>query len=127
MRLLLIALLSVAAWAQANPVVRTAGTLTSTAILVGGGGQTTAASTLSATVVKMTSGVPSAASAGTDYVTPAGNVATATALAANPAACSAGDFVTDIDANGTLTCATPPGGGSGLTRAQVMAIASMRL
>ena len=42
-----------------------------------------------------------------------GNAATATALAANPAACGAGDFVTDIAANGTLTCATPAGGGTG--------------
>ena len=43
--------------------------------------------------------------AGTDYVTPAGNVATATALAADPSACSTGSVVTDIAANGTLTCA----------------------
>lgn len=49
-----------------------------------------------------------------------GNVATATALAANPAPCSLGDFVTDIAANGTLTCATPSGG-SGLPHPQVMA------
>jgi hypothetical protein len=41
-----------------------------------------------------------------------GNSDTATALAANPAACGAGDFVTDIDADGTLTCDTPAGGGS---------------
>jgi hypothetical protein len=39
-----------------------------------------------------------------------GNVATATALAANPSACGAGDFVTDIAADGTLTCGTPAGG-----------------
>jgi hypothetical protein len=38
-----------------------------------------------------------------------GNADTATALAANPAACSAGEFVTDIAANGTLTCSTPSG------------------
>jgi len=45
------------------------------------------------------------------------NAATATALAANPAACSVGEFVNDIAANGTLTCAVPSGGGgsSGLT------------
>lgn len=42
---------------------------------------------------------------------------TAAALAANPSPCSAGDFVTDIAADGTLTCATPPG----LTHPQVMA------
>lgn len=47
-------------------------------------------------------------------------VPTASALAANPTACGAGDFVTDIDANGTLTCATPAGG-SGLTHPQIMA------
>jgi hypothetical protein len=42
---------------------------------------------------------------------PATNAAsTATALAANPSACGAGDFVTDIDADGTLTCDTPAGG-----------------
>ena len=46
--------------------------------------------------------------------------ATATALAADPTACGAGDFVTDIAADGTLTCATPSGG-SGLTHPQVMA------
>jgi hypothetical protein len=36
----------------------------------------------------------------------------ATALAANPAACSAGAYVTDIAANGTLTCSTPAGSGT---------------
>lgn len=36
---------------------------------------------------------------------------TATALASNPSPCSSGDFVSDIDANGTLTCGTPSGGG----------------
>lgn len=34
-----------------------------------------------------------------------GNATTSTALAANPAACGSGLFVTDTDANGTLTCA----------------------
>ncbi len=48
-----------------------------------------------------------------------GNVATATALAANPTACGGGDFVTDIAADGTLTCATPAAGG--LTHPQIMA------
>jgi len=38
---------------------------------------------------------------------------TATALAVNPDPCGAGDFVTDIDADGTLTCDTPAGGTSG--------------
>lgn len=34
----------------------------------------------------------------------------ADALATNPAACSAGQYVKDIDADGTLTCDTPAGG-----------------
>ena len=34
-----------------------------------------------------------------------GNASTATALAANPAACAAGQYVSDIAANGDLTCA----------------------
>jgi len=98
-------------------------------------------------------GTVSAAVAGTDYVVPSGsisgNAATATALQtarningvafdgtapititanlpSNPAACTPGDFVTDIAADGTLTCATPPGAGSGLTQAQVLARASLR-
>jgi hypothetical protein len=36
---------------------------------------------------------------------------TATALAANPSDCSAGQFATAIAANGNLTCDTPAGGG----------------
>lgn len=36
-----------------------------------------------------------------------GNASTATALAANPTACSAGSYVTDIAADGTLTCSNP--------------------
>lgn len=42
--------------------------------------------------------------------TTASNVATATALAANPADCGAGEFANAINASGTLTCATPSGG-----------------
>ena len=34
---------------------------------------------------------------------------TATALAADPAACSAGQYASDISAAGVLTCGTPPG------------------
>ena len=45
--------------------------------------------------------------AGTITAALAGNATTATALAANPSACSAGQYVTDIAANGTLTCGTP--------------------
>jgi hypothetical protein len=43
-----------------------------------------------------------------------GNAGTATALASNPTACSAGQYVSDIDANGTLTCGTPASGGAGV-------------
>lgn len=39
----------------------------------------------------------------------AGNASTSTALAADPTACGTGEFVTDIAANGTLTCATTSG------------------
>lgn len=42
-----------------------------------------------------------------DVVSP---VASATALATDPTACGAGEFVNDVAANGTLTCATPAGG-----------------
>lgn len=45
-----------------------------------------------------------------------GNAATASALATDPTACTAGDFVTDVAADGTLTCDTPAGGG-GITNA----------
>lgn len=41
-----------------------------------------------------------------------GNIATATALASDPSGCGGGQFVTDIAANGTLTCATPTGSGN---------------
>ena len=41
-----------------------------------------------------------------------GTAATASALAANPAACAAGEYVTDIAADGTLTCGAPTGGGA---------------
>lgn len=46
-------------------------------------------------------------SAGTITAALSGNASTATALAANPSACSAGSYVSDIDANGTLTCSNP--------------------
>lgn len=39
----------------------------------------------------------------------------ATQLATDPTACTAGQFVTDVAANGTLTCATPSGGSGGGT------------
>lgn len=49
---------------------------------------------------------PSTASAGTDYVAPAGNVATATALAANGSNCSAGQFPLGVDASGAAESCT---------------------
>lgn len=64
--------------------------------------------TVSSGLLKASSqGVLSQASAGTDYVAPAGNVATATALAADPADCSANNFANAINASGTLTCGQP--------------------
>jgi hypothetical protein len=48
---------------------------------------------------------------GTDYVAPSGNVATATALAANPADCTGSDFAIGIDADGDAVCDTPSGVG----------------
>lgn len=44
-----------------------------------------------------------------------GNASTASALAANPADCTGGQFATAIAANGDLTCSTPSGSISGLT------------
>lgn len=55
-------------------------------------------------IVKSNGSTISAASAGTDYVAPAGNVATATALAANPTDCSANQFANAIAASGNLSC-----------------------
>jgi hypothetical protein len=53
-----------------------------------------------------TSNIVLPASSGTVALTN-GNVATATALAADPADCSANNFATAINASGTLTCAQP--------------------
>ena len=49
----------------------------------------------------------------------------ATALASDPTACPGGQFVTDLAANGTLTCATPSGGGGGKVAEAYMADASI--
>lgn len=70
----------------------------------GTGGKTLKRATTTG-LLKGTSGVLSAAVAGTDYVVPAGNVATATALAANPSDCGANTYATTIAASGNLTCA----------------------
>lgn len=50
--------------------------------------------------------------------------ATATALAADPSACPGGEYVTDIAASGSLTCAAVSGG-SGLTHPQVLSRLSL--
>lgn len=65
-----------------------------------------ALSTLATGILKNTTGtgVLSIAAAGTDYVVPSGNVATATALAADPTDCSANQYANAIAANGNLTC-----------------------
>ncbi len=57
-------------------------------------------------------------------VSEGGPATTATALAADPSACPGGEYVTDIAAAGTLTCAAVSGG-SGLTHPQVMARAAV--
>ena len=62
--------------------------------------------------VTTTTGVLSTAAAGTDYVVPGGNVATATALAANGANCSAGNYPLGVDASGAVeSCTAVSGGG----------------
>ena len=53
-----------------------------------------------------TTGVLSIATPGTDYVAPAGNVATATALAANGANCSVGQFPLGVNASGAVESCT---------------------
>lgn len=59
-------------------------------------------------LVKLTSGVQSFAAPGTDYVIPGGNVATATALAANGNNCPPGQFAAGVDAAGVAEgCADP--------------------
>jgi hypothetical protein len=45
----------------------------------------------------------------------AGNAATATALAAAPGACPAGQYLSAMSASGTITCGTPIGGGGTVT------------
>jgi hypothetical protein len=102
------------------------GTNTSSAFVVGSGASLTftgtgtinaglingaALSALATGILKNTTGtgVPSIAVAGTDYVLPSGNVATATALAAAPTLCSSGSAPTGILASGNATgCQTIP-------------------
>src|SRR5689334_12564254 len=81
-------------------------TLTITATGGTGGGSGLADPGANGIVKRTALNTTAAAVAGTDYVLPSGNVATATALAANPTDCSAGQYATTIDASGNLTCAT---------------------
>lgn len=53
--------------------------------------------------------------AGTITAALSGNASTASALAADPADCAAGQYASSINASGTLTCSTPPGSITGLT------------
>lgn len=56
--------------------------------------------------------------------TDGGAATTSTALAANPADCSASQFANAIDASGNLTCATPSGGGARTVSARTEVAAS---
>jgi hypothetical protein len=67
----------------------------------GTGGKTIKRATITG-LLKATSGVASAAVAGTDYVLPSGNVATATALAADGSNCPAGQIPLGVDASGNV-------------------------
>lgn len=61
-------------------------------------------------IVKSNGATISAASAGTDYVVPAGNVATASALAISPAQCSSNQWATGVDTQANATCSAISGG-----------------
>lgn len=79
----------------------------------GAGGGGTIPSTNNVLKGSGTTGIAVPATAGTDYVIPAGNVATATALAALPSKCSAGQAPLGVDAQGNaLTCQTIGAGGA---------------
>jgi hypothetical protein len=84
----------------------TATSVDSELVLFSGTGGKTLKRATTTGLLKGTSGVLSAASAGTDYVEPAGNVATATALAANGANCSAGQFPLGVTAAGAAESCT---------------------
>jgi hypothetical protein len=77
----------------------------------------TALSGLATGLLKNTTltGVPSIAVSGTDYVIPAGNIATATALAANGTNCSAGNYPLGVDASGNAEGCTAAATGNALT------------
>lgn len=77
------------------------------------------AGTVSGVLKANGSGVVSAAAAGTDYVAPAGNVATATALAANGTNCSAGSYPLGVDASGNAESCTAASGSGTVTSVSV--------
>ncbi len=54
------------------------------------------------------------------------NAGTANALASNPTACPATEFVNDIAADGTLTCATPAGGSGATSTSALLDLAVVR-
>lgn len=81
-------------------------------VVVRTGTDTTAARTITGTANQITvtngdgaEGNPTLSLASTINVDTSGNAATATALASDPADCSAGQYATTIDAGGNLTCA----------------------
>jgi hypothetical protein len=89
----------------------TAVSVDSEIVLFSGTGGKTGMRSTGTGLAKLTSGVLSTATAGTDYVVPSGNVATATALAANGSNCVAGQAATGVDAQGNAEgCFTPPTG-----------------
>ena len=89
------------------------------AIGSGGTGATTAAAARTAlglgTAATQASTAFDPAGAAAAITTITGNAGTATALAANPVDCTAGQFANAIAANGDLTCATPASGGVTIT------------
>lgn len=80
-----------------------------------------ALSTLGTGLLKNTTatGDLSIAVAGTDYVAPGGNVATATALAANGTNCGAGFYSMGVDASGNAEGCTSAGGSGTVTSVSV--------
>lgn len=109
-------------WAVCSGGGGGSGTVTSVSVTTANGvsgsvatATTTPAITLTLGAITPTSVAASGAVSGSnlsgtntgDQTTVSGNAGTATALAANPADCSANNFATTIAANGDLTCAQP--------------------
>lgn len=78
----------------------------------GSGGATTPATTLLLKGLGAVNGVGDA-TPGVDYTIPSGNIATATAFAASPHGCSAGEASNTFDASGNATNCTAVGGSPG--------------